>query len=187
MKVSWAALVLLLMAGVCSAAEPTVTLAWDAVVNDKLTGYHLYYGKQSRYDPSLDAAAILKTAQEKWCGKLPTEGEVPESMQTCWDSWANYCKAPDLLCDVDYFPYDGVVEVDKAATEYTLTLPGPGKYFLAIAARNDNTNPVADESQFSIELTHDTEVEKPSGPPGEPKKFHWKEVVDGSGTKNQVP
>ena len=47
--------------------EPTtaVTVAWEAnSPEDNVKGYKIYYGPQSRFDSSLDPAAILAEAQK---------------------------------------------------------------------------------------------------------------------------
>jgi len=130
--------------------EPTaaVTLAWNANdPADEIEGYKIYYGAMSRYDNSLDPVAILAECQKR-CGSEPT--------QECLDSWANYCTAPDLLCDYDFFDYDQIVDVGNVLT-HTLKLPA-GHYFLAATAYNNKKYP---ESKFSVELDHTVTFNKP--------------------------
>ena len=138
-----------------------VTLAWEASVSENVSGYKIYYGPMSRFDPSLDPVKILAELQKK-CGSKPT--------QKCLDSWANYCKAPDLLCDYDFFDYDTVIDVGNVLT-HTLNLP-EGHYFIAASAYNDD-KPYP-EGRFSIELDHTVVLTKPGIKA--PKNFKWKEV-----------
>ncbi|MBR9682472.1 MAG: hypothetical protein GOV02_02250 [Candidatus Aenigmarchaeota archaeon] len=135
---------------VCEAKTKKTTLAWDAnSPRDKVIGYKIYYGKQSRFDESLDPEAITTELVKKNC----------HDNQECIDSWYKYCTDPkDQMCDYDWFDYDTKIDV-KNVLEYTITLPY-GTYFFAATAYNKEKQ----ESKFSEELTQVIEFSAPNAP-----------------------
>ena len=150
---------LLLFLSVSASAQTTgsVTLAWDANIEENIAGYIIYYGTTSRYDSSV--ALTIPATIEKNCG---TDVE-------CKESWENYCTCvewnedstcktapspPDPACDSDYYKYDSSVDV-KNVTEYELTGLTKGvKYYFAATAYNTEYPKRNNESKFSIELEH---------------------------------
>jgi hypothetical protein len=135
-----------------------VTVQWD--VSAKADGYRLYYGSASRADSLLDPVAITKKLYEKYCG----------TDTVCIDSWKNYCKDDDKLCDKDFFQYEHEIEMpDRLVTEHTIKNLEPGKYYFSIT-NYEETGDVTiistnqRESKYTDELMGEVLFEKPSAP-----------------------
>jgi hypothetical protein len=141
-----------------------VDLMWDANTESDLKGYKIYYGITSRYDSSLDKAAIYQAVKDKYCSQYVLKDpenfseeekeNIKNSLEECEKGIDDFCPevigTPDKLCDFDFYQYDAVVDV-KNVVEYKLTGLTKGvKYFLAASAYNDKGH----ESRFSAELEH---------------------------------
>jgi hypothetical protein len=138
--------------------ERSLTFGWDDQPN--ANGYNLYYGKVSRFDPSLLPGR--NTMIKEKCQIV--EGEsITERQQKCLDSWEEFCKCDewkdwttfdcevpadidDPLCQSVYFGYDTVIDVGKVSTYDLKNLP-TGQFYFAITAYN-----TSEESKFSIEI-----------------------------------
>jgi len=139
----------------------TVTVAWDANIEEDLAGYKVHYGDTSRFSTTLDPDAIIRAIVEEKCGEpsstLYDECKVAwERYCTCdeWEEDEVTCKTPtdppDPLCSPEYFKYDTEVDVGNV-TEYTVTGLVKGKlYRLAATAYDTEKN----ESKYSIQLDH---------------------------------
>lgn len=131
-----------------SIENKSISFTWDPNIEENLVGYKLYYGKQSRFDESLDPEARTAELTKKNCN----------GNQKCIDSWLNYCTDPaDQMCDYDWFDYDDNIDI-KNMVECTITLP-VGTYFFAVTAYDDKF-----ESKFSKELTQTIEFNAPGIP-----------------------
>lgn len=90
--------------------EKVVDFAWDASAESGIQ-YKIYYGKQSRFDPALDHAAIYQTVKDKYCKDI-----VDATIKAdCEKGIDDFCTdAADKLCDFDFFDYDKTADVSSA-------------------------------------------------------------------------
>ena len=125
--------------------QKVVEFSWDANT-EAGTQYKIYYGKQSRFDPALDHAAIYAAVKSKYCPKY----DPPQPVKTadCEKSIDDFCTdAADKLCDFDFFDYETTVDAGSALGWTYRSSVDETVYFTIVAY-----DPEKNESRFANEI-----------------------------------